>query len=236
MGLWDIITGKTGAANSGANPQKSWTDFIPVVGPILGGIINSATIGHASGIQQNAANNANSLQVPFRDAGVSSLAQLQDLLKPGGSLATGPQNVQMDPGYQFRLAEMQKGVERSQAARTGTLNPAATKAMADYTGNMASAEYGNAWNRQHQNQSDLFSRLSTLAGMGEGATANMGANTMNAGQAQAGANVAQGANWGNAIAGAANNYQGMNVLATLKQLLEEEKKKRTTPYSWGAGG
>jgi len=54
---------------------------------------------------------------------------------------------QEDPGYQFRLAEGQKAIEGSAAARGQALSGATQKALAQYSGNMASDEYGQAYNR-----------------------------------------------------------------------------------------
>lgn len=65
-----------------------------------------------------------------------------------------------DPGYQFRVAEGEKGINRSLAAKTGVLNGAAVKAAATFNQDQASQEYGN-----------YFNRMMGLAGLGGSAAA-----------------------------------------------------------------
>jgi len=85
---------------------------------------------------------------------------------------------QNDPGYQFRLAQGQKALEASAAARGGLLTGGTSKAINDYAQNSASNEYGNVYNRALQNyqtnyntfsndQANLFNRLSALSGTGQ---------------------------------------------------------------------
>ena len=111
---------------------------------------------------------------------------------------------QASPGYQFRLSEGLKAIERS-ASSNGYLRGGATmKAIGRYADGTASAEYENFANR-----------LASLAGVGQsatGSTAQAGANfangfsqnTLNAGAARASAY----ANTGNAI------NQGVSNLAS----------------------
>ena len=93
-------------------------------------------------------------------------------------------------GYQFRLGEGQKGLERSAAARGGLLSGAAIKAAADYGQNTASGEFGN-----------YFNYLMNIANGGQSALNNTG---------QAGQNFASGAanaygNIGNAMSSGYTN-------------------------------
>jgi len=61
---------------------------------------------------------------------------------------TGQELLEEDPGYQFRLDEGRKAMERSAAAR-GTLRSGATlKGLIDYGQNTASDEYQKAYNRR----------------------------------------------------------------------------------------
>ena len=72
-----------------------------------------------------------------------------------------------DPGYQFRMDEGAKGVEHSAAARGGLLSGAAAKEMERYSQGFASNEFGNAYNRYNQDQSNRFNRLSDISGRGQ---------------------------------------------------------------------
>ena len=112
----------------------------------------------------------------------------QDQFNPGmggyGSLSTpfSQTNWQQDPGYAFRLSEGQKALERSGAAKGMTLSGAQAKALNSYGQGMASQEYGNAYNRYNNDQSNLYNRLAGVAGTGQTATnqvGNLGANMAN---------------------------------------------------------
>lgn len=75
-----------------------------------------------------------------------------------------------DPGYQFRLAEGQKGVENSAAARGGLLSGAALKAIQKYGQDYASNEFDRAWQRDNATKTNSFNRLQAIVGTGTGAT------------------------------------------------------------------
>ena len=128
----------------------------------------------------------------FKDAGEKGQARLMDLLglsknkdAPGFGSATtafkvegfdpdtlfdefNAKQMEQDPGYAFRLAEGQKAIERSTAARGGLQSGAALKAAAEYGQSMGSQEYGNAFSRfmankasQSQEFGNAFNRFTT---------------------------------------------------------------------------
>jgi hypothetical protein len=113
----------------------------------------------------------------------------------------------MDPGYQFRLGEGMKGIDRQVGAMGLRNSGAALKALQRYGQDYASNEFGN-----------VFNRLSGAAGTGQSATnagAAYGANTANQiGSLYSGLGNARGAaaiSGANAIGGALNqvgNYYG----------------------------
>lgn len=120
---------------------------------------------------------------------------------------------QADPGYAFRVAEGQRALDNSAAARGGLQSGNALKAAARYGQDMGSQEYGNAYNRFNNDQTNQFNRLSSIAGVGQ---------TANNSLASAGANFANqtgnyamtnGANQGNALLSAGNarasGYSGL---------------------------
>jgi hypothetical protein len=90
----------------------------------------------------------------------------------------------MDPSYQFRLGEGMKALERTAAARGGLISGGALKAAQRYGQDVASTEFGNAYNR-----------LAGLAGVGQTATGAMGnaanAYGTNAGNLMTGAGAAR---------------------------------------------
>lgn len=166
----------------------------PVVA-IAASSIGSAAIGSRSAskaakAQQQAADQAaqvqreifqkqTELQEPFRQAGITSQNELMRLLGIGGDATAadygmltrqfGEQDLQMDPGYGFRLREGEKALERMQAARGNLLSGGAIKAGQRFGQDLASQEYMNAFNRA---QAQLGTRLGALGSLyGAGQTA-----------------------------------------------------------------
>lgn len=98
----------------------------------------------------------------------------------------GMQDFEQDPGYAFRLAEGQKAIERSAAARGGLQSGAALKAAARFGQDLGSQEYQSAFNRYQINRSNQLNPLQSLMGAGQSAT-----NVMTSAAGQAGQNQAQ---------------------------------------------
>lgn len=109
-----------------------------------------------------------------------------------------------DPGYWFRLQQGEQALKNSAAAGSGALSGAALKDLLGYNQDMASTEYGNAFNRYQTQQGNIFSRLFSIAGLGQSAAADVGnAGTAASGQAgQAVSNAGTAA--GSGIVGGAN--------------------------------
>ena len=88
----------------------------------------------------------------------------------------------IDPGYQFRLSEGMKGLERSAAARGGLLSGGTLKGIQRYGQDMASTEYQNAFNRYQAERSGTLNPYQSMAGMGQSVAnqvGNMGMNYAN---------------------------------------------------------
>lgn len=126
----------------------------------------------------------------------------------GGATASGMtpgfDGFKASPGYQFRLSEGLKAIERSAAARGGLRSGATMKSIGRFADGTASSEYENFANR-----------LAALAGVGQSATGSTAA----AGQAFAsgtGANLnAAGAARASAYANTGNAInQGVSNLAS----------------------
>lgn len=65
-----------------------------------------------------------------------------------GEMYEGDFDLQMDPGYQFRLAEGEKALARRRAAGGGRFGGAALREAAEFGQGLASQEYGAAFGRQ----------------------------------------------------------------------------------------
>lgn len=204
------------------------------VGAIAGGVIASNGAKDAANKQADAANQASQMQKqmydqtradqePWRQAGSAALSQLSD---PYFQQNFGMSDFQKDPGYDFRMQEGQKALERSAAARGGLQTGGFMKALTNYGQDYASNEYQNAYNRFTNDQSNRFNRLSSVAGLGQTANTQLGAagqnyanqygaNTMGAAQAAGNAGLASAGAWGSALSGLGRT--GMDIYAMNNQ-------------------
>jgi hypothetical protein len=119
---------------------------------------------------------------------------------PAPNLADFPTyKFQADPGYEFRLNEGMRALERSAAAQGGLLSGGFGRKALRYAQDYASNEYQNVYNR-----------IASIAGFGQvatnnstgiimGASGNIGNAMMNAGEARASGYIAQGNAWSNAL-------------------------------------
>lgn len=119
------------------------------------------------------------LAEPFRQAGITSQNELMRLLGIGGDAAAAdygmltrgyrPEDLQIDPGYAFRLSESQKALERSAAARGGLLSGSILRGTLDRSQTLASQEYQNAFNRAQAQLGTRLGALGSLYGAGQAA-------------------------------------------------------------------
>lgn len=132
----------------------------------------------------------------------------------------------MDPGYAWRLQQGQQAVQNGAAANSGALSGSALKSLIDYNQGAASQEYGSAFDRFQTQQGNIYQRLSGIAGLGQNAAANVGAQGVATG-GQIGANIVGAANAGAAgQIGAANAYGGaLSDVGSLGMLYALNKQK-----------
>ncbi|MGB1290522.1 MAG: hypothetical protein ACPG5Z_00220 [Pseudoalteromonas sp.] len=198
MGFLTDITDSVGLTDTGAGDRAAEAQ--------------AAAMREANAMLQNMYGESKERFSPYLQQGQMSLGQLAQL---SGSMPTQAQrfteaDFQEDPGYQHRLAEGQKAIERSAAARGGLGGGKTLKALQRYGQGMGAQEYGASRNRflQDQQMDQQFrqakmSQLGQLAGMGQGAAgslSNMGAgiggqmgqNIMGVGQQRANAELARG--------------------------------------------
>ena len=143
-----------------------------------GAAAQTAAVGNATALQREMFNKAMELQKPWYEAGTNALAEQQRLLGLGaagrgtagyGSMAKPftMADFQADPGYAFRLAEGQKALERSAAARGGLLSGGTGAALTRYGQEMGSQEYQNAFNRYQTERAARLNPLQSLSGQGQ---------------------------------------------------------------------
>jgi hypothetical protein len=74
-----------------------------------------------------------------------------------------------DPGFQFRLEEGNKAIERAQARRGNFYSGAALKEADRYNSGQASQEYASAYDRFNNDNNTLYNRLAGISNTGLGA-------------------------------------------------------------------
>jgi hypothetical protein len=173
--------------------------------------------------------------MPWMEAGRTALTDLTAGLAPGGQFASNIEDradirgltdriggvmderfaFEQDPGYQFRLSEGERALNRAALAGGRYDSGRTLKDLLRYGQNFASNEYGQAFDRFRVDRgdrmnmltgerasrfnmgsgdrTDRFNRLSSLAGTGQTATQQIGAAGMNT-ASQIGNNTIGGAN------------------------------------------
>ncbi|MEI6088673.1 MAG: hypothetical protein WCR66_13860 [Bacteroidota bacterium] len=169
-------------------------------------------------------------QEPFLKTGQAANTQLNYGLGLGGADQTSGQmgasgsllkpftmaDYQQDPGYQFRLSEGQKALDRASAAGGKYFSGGAIKGLTDYNQNSASNEYQNAYNRYNTNQTNTYNRLAGVSGAGQTAANNLGttgqentnqisAGLTGIGNAQAAGQVGSANAWSTGLSNIGNN-------------------------------
>ena len=166
-----------------------------VVGSIVGSLIGADAAESAAETQAGAVRDASKvqkdifdkqveLQEPWRQAGLNALQQLQ--LRLGMFGGSDPvtrdflrdftmDDFQQDPGYAFRQSEGLKALQRGASAR-GTMNSGRSmKDILRFSQGLASQEYGDAFNRYQTQKTGRFNRLASIAGLGQTAANQVGA-------------------------------------------------------------
>jgi len=210
-----------GGGGNGSGPSLLGS----ILGPSIGGLLGMYASGNAADTQAGAARDAaqasltasregNALLAsmyqqnradmePWRAAGANALSSLTGQM---GSLNKpfGLEDFNADPGYQFRLAEGEKGLNRAAGARGMYDSGATLKALTRYNQDYATGEFGNAYNRYNADRTNIFNRLAAISGTGQTAAGNIGAAGQNyAGNASANINNSVNAS-NNALMGGAN--------------------------------
>ena len=119
------------------------------------------------------------LQEPFRQVGVNALAQYPTAAAPSYT-PFGMEQFNADPGYQFRMSEGLKALERSAAAR-GILSSGQTlKDITRFGQDTASQEYQNAFSRymleNERMRREKLDPLEYQIGLGQAAASGQAAN------------------------------------------------------------
>ena len=177
-------------------------DVVNAVGGLVGDITGSNKAGEAAlaanqqgmaaqkamfeqglAFQKEMYADSKAAMAPWQEAGLAGLGQYKDAIAKGFDF-------EADPGYQFRLSEGERGIERAAASRGRSISGATLRELGRYNSGLASQEYAAAFGR-HQTRLD---RLKTLADFGYGASTGLSSISQNLGSNVGGQYVQQGAN------------------------------------------
>jgi hypothetical protein len=146
---------------------------------------------------------------PYRESGYTALKDIEKM-KPFLTAQFGPEQFgqYLDPSMAFRQKIGTQATERLANVGGGAISGNTMRALTDYGQNLASTEYGGAFNRFQTERGNIYNTLANIAGMGQGAV-NTG---VRAGESFAGSQTGlitgQAAAQAAGTVGAANAYGG----------------------------
>jgi len=217
LGLGGAGAGTAGAAGAGGS---MWQYLIPAAASLIGGrqsakaaesaaAATGAAADKATALQQRIYEESIARQQPFLQTGTEMFNRLAALQRGGPEAA---QNfLQMDPGYQFRLSEGLKALDRQAAARGGLISGGALKAAQRYGQDVASGEYGAAYNRLANLANVGPQSAGVMSNLGQQYAGNVGNIYMRQGDVAGQAAISRGSTYGNVLnqlGGLAGRYFG----------------------------
>ena len=254
LGAYATNLGATAAGAAGAGAAATpWylnPNTLQTGAGLVGGLIQNASQRQAASMQSDAAQRAIDLQAqinqqqmalnaPFYSAGVTGQNRLMDLMGLGANKDAADYgkyakdfsmaDYQADPGYAFRLSEGMKQLGSQARAQGGAGGGRTMMGMQKYAQDMASQEYGNAFNRYQTNRANQLQPLGNLQNVGvsaanqqSAALGNYGSNVGNLlgqqGQAYAAGALGQGNTMNAAIGSGISAYQNNALIDQLRRL------------------
>lgn len=139
---------------------------------------------------------------PYAQAGTKSLSQIMNLLGLNGADAANAAQADFitSPGYEFRVGEGVKALDRSASARGGLYSGGAGKALTEYGQGIGSEEFNK-----------YLTSLSGLAASGQNAAGGLSNLTAGLGSDRASAILGTGANKANVRTGGLSAITGSNT-------------------------
>lgn len=160
---------------------------------------------------------------PYRETGYTALKDIEKL-KPFLTSQFGPSQFAqyLDPSMQFRQRLGTQATERMANVGGGALSGNTLRALNEFGQNLASTEYGNAFNRFQTERGNIYNTLANIAGMGQqavntgvGAGQAFGNQASNIITGQAAAGAAGLVGQANAYGGALGNIGNMAFLSSM---------------------
>lgn len=206
-------------------------------GSIAGGLIGASSARKAAETQAAAAREAiaqqramfdiqNEQQRPYREAGYSALSDIANM-KPYLTKQFGAEDFQanIDPSYNFRLQQGNLATTNLANQSGGLVGGNALQGLTNYGQNLASTEYGNAFNRFQTQRTGIYNTLASIAGIGQTAqnqvsnlaqntAGNIGQATIGIGNAYAGGQIGAANALSGGIQNAGNAFMMNNLLSS----------------------
>ena len=213
--------------------------LIPAAASLIGGSMQARAAKSAASteaaqqqkaldLQQRMYEEGVARQQPFLQTGTEAFNRLAALQRGGPESAQ--QFLQMDPGYQFRLSEGMKALDRQAAARGGLISGGALKAAQRYGQDLGSQEFGAAYNRL-AGLADVGPRAAgVMSGLGQQYATGAGNIYGSMGQSAGQADIARGSAYGrslNRLGDIAGEYYGR------QQQPAPSGAVVSTPYDYG---
>jgi len=210
------------------------TGAVAVGGSLLGAKITGDATKDAAAMQVAGGDRALAQQLrmfemgredmaPYREAGYTALQDIKDLM-PMFTQQFGPEQLAryLDPSMDFRMKYGTKATERLGNVSGGAISGNTMRALTEFGQDLASTEYANAFNRAQTEPTNIFNRLSNIAGLGQNAVSTgvqaqqaFGNQASNIMTGQAAAQAAGTVGQANAYAGALGNIGNMAMMNAL---------------------
>ncbi len=165
----------------------------------------------------------NEQQRPYREAGYSALKDIS-AMQPYFTKQFGQEDflAGIDPSYNFRLQQGNLATTNLANQAGGLVGGNALQGLTNYGQNLASTEFGNAFNRFQTQRSNIYNNLASIAGLGQtslGQTGQLaGTTSQGVGGAISGAGSAIGAGqvaMGNALGSGLQTFGNQQYISNL---------------------
>jgi hypothetical protein len=162
---------------------------------------------------------------PYRELGYTALGDIESRIPFFTSQFGDEQLAQyLDPSMDFRRRLGEQTTARALNVGGGFLGGNTLRGLEEFGQNLASTEYGNAFNRFQTERGNIYNTLANIAGMGQQsvntgvqAGQNLAAQQTGLITGQAAAQAAGGVGAANAYANALGNVGNMTFLSSLMQ-------------------
>jgi hypothetical protein len=230
-GSWRIVQRGRPRVQYQHKESNMWTVAIPSIISGLTGVAGSKLAGDK--ISEGAESAYKMYQqgredlAPWREVGEKALQALW------GKVQAGPGEFKESPGYKFRLAEGEKAIERSAAARGNMLSGATLKGLTRHGQEYATSDFDNFLRRYY----DSLNPYQDLSRSGQSSAAMQARQGMEMGQNYLAAGRDQGAqyiNMANALTG--NLRSGVKDYLYFNQQNQEPPSPRMNWLGYSGGG